>query len=169
MLVDLPGGWKDPTNHEFVYHLRNALGQSGTEAPLRVYRGVYLAHINFNHEIGHLIKNDWPSFTGGTDWTDFDYRNDDLFNSYGVVDHWTQLPLKRLDGDDRPLLVFLGRHAKADQSPRGGWRWHKWGPYLGVFREQAAAHEYLYDTPDVVEVWSYQVVELKPEVGRIEK
>lgn len=158
MLKDLPANWKLPQD-VYVQMLRSLatahIDQGHTDwRPTRVYPGVYLAHINFDKEIDDLIVNRWPSF---------DFEIADWFNAYGVVDSWTQLPLTYLESDPRNLLVFLGRHTKAEQPAEGGWRWHKWGPYLGIFREQVKQNEYLHDTPDVVEVWSYQTVEIRVE------
>jgi len=148
MLKDLPEDWRAP-HEQFLVMLRELSGGYQSE-PVRVYRGVYLAHINFDKELDAtgLLVNHWPEI-------------DPRVSCFGVVDHWTQLPLNLLERDKRKLLVFLGRHTKAEQSERDGWRWHKWGPYLGVFKEQVAENEYLYDTPDVIEVWSYQIVEVR--------
>jgi hypothetical protein len=59
MLVGLLGRWQDPATYEFTYHLRTALRQNVADPP-RVHHGVYLARINLNYEICHLIKNDRP-------------------------------------------------------------------------------------------------------------
>lgn len=156
MLTDLPAGWSTP-NDPFIHALKSLLELTNVPT-LRVHRGVYLAYTNYDHEIRDLILDDWPPFDA------FGYGTENYFNCYGVVDHWTQLPLKDLDTDSRHLLIYLARHAKSEQPSDGGWRWHKWGPYLGVFQEQVAAHEYLHDTPDVVEVFSYRIVELREAV-----
>lgn len=154
MLRDLPPNWTS-ANDPFIAALRRAFSHFGTpDEPVRVYRGVYEAHINFDKEIERLVTGRWPEFPNfpGHDW----------FSCFGVVDHWSQLPIKQLDADPRSLLVFLGRHVRAEQPERGGWRWHKWGPYLGVHApENSTEYEYLYDATDVVEVWSYCVVEVR--------
>lgn len=155
MLRDLPEGWKPPNapNDPFIALLRDTLASDAPATPTRVHRGIYEAHINFDKEIEDLIVEQWVDFSM---WGDSD------FYSYGVVDHWSQLPLARLDDDERNLLVYLGRHARADQPEHGGWRWHKWGPYLGVHTPETSTNfEYLYDATDVVEVWSYQIVVIK--------
>lgn len=159
-LKDLPEGWKSPDDL-FIYALRAAFGdRDGASGPTRVYRGVYEAHINFDKEISNLIVDQWPSIRYGDN---YDWSQGDTFSSFGVVDHWTQLPLQLLDEPQHGnLLVYLGRHRRADQPESGGWRWHKWGPYLGVHSpETSTEYEYLYDAIDVVEVWSYCVVEVK--------
>jgi hypothetical protein len=40
----------------------------------------------------------------------------------------------------------------------GGWRWHKWGPYIGT---QEPKCEYIHDEPEIEEVFTYHVYELK--------
>lgn len=163
MLIDLPGNWHKVGSRHPYPRMYDEIARSmgGRADPLRVYRGIYETHLNFEHEIENLIADHWPSFALG-----MGVGRDDWFNSYGVVDHWTQLPLKVLDEDPRPLLVYLARHRREDQ-PEYGWRWHKWGPYLGV-HEGATDYEYLRDALDVVEVFSYCIVELKPQ-GEDEK
>lgn len=151
MLTDLPLRWYDARRDGD----RALIGLIYDQLePVRVHRGVYLTHLNFHNEIHDLVMHNYPGFNPSDGY-------DPFFCDYGVVDHWTQLPIARLDADDRHFLVYLTRHAKAEQPERYGWRWHKWGPYLGVFKAQAADHEYLYDTPDVIEVFSYHVVELR--------
>lgn len=147
MLVDLPKGWEQGSpDYRHV----------GFEPPRRIVQGVYLAHLNFGNEIGPVLADQYPTLVlpngqGAADW----------FSFYGVVDHWQQLPLDVLRNDSRPLLVYLTEHVKADQPARFGWRWHKWGPYLGV--HDIEGYEYLYDTPTVERVYSYHVVELRSQ------
>lgn len=43
-------------------------------------------------------------------------------------------------------VVVMNLVTKASQPARGGWRWHKWGPYLGKLSPQC---EYLYDEPEI--------------------
>lgn len=162
MLRDLPSDWSPPTDewHTMLRSLSedSNLHPGGRSRPVRLYRGIYLSHINFNHELEGLITNDWPEFPA-TECDDWEVGGS-WFNCYGVVDHFSQLPLRRLEEDPRNLIVLTSSHRRDRQPESGGWRWHKWGPYLGVFREQVDDHEYLYDTPDVVEVFSYRIHEV---------
>lgn len=161
-LKDLPEGWTSPDD-PFIYMLRAAFSDVGTRLPTRVYRGVYEAHINFDKEIQDLIVDQWPAMNDNSiEWDRWIAYTDNPAASYGVVDHWSQLPLQALDADPRNLLVYLGLHRRADQPERGGWRWHKWGPYLGVHSpETSTDFEYLHDAIDVVEVWTYHIVEVR--------
>lgn len=163
MLKDLPANWESPSDSWFRMLRRITEGVSDPQVtPLRVYRGIYVSHLNFDHEIENMIAESYPDFSS---WNWAASHSPDEFYSYGVVDHWTQLPLEFLEQDERSLLVTLTRHVRADQPAAGGWRWHKWGPYYGVFQEQVAQTEYLYDTPDVTEVYSFHVFELHAEVA----
>lgn len=131
--------------------------QEGRRLGHRVYQGVYVTHLNFHWDIRHLIREEYPEFgiiPGHSGW----------LNSYGVCDHWTQLPLRRLEDDPRKLLVYLTPIVKALQPASHGWRWHKWGPYIGV--HDIEGYEYLADTPDVAEVYVYHIVEVIDERSR---
>lgn len=85
------------------------------------------------------------------------------YESYGVCDHWSQILTKfrHIQTSVIPYVVRVTVVYKKDQPESGGWRWHKWGPYIGAFRSQADKHEYLYDTPDVEKVFTYEVHEVK--------
>ena len=45
------------------------------------------------------------------------------------------------------FLISMMPVRKKDQPERDGWRWHKWGPYIGT---QNPKHEYLYDESDEI-------------------
>jgi len=60
-----------------------------------------------------------------------------------------------------PYLIRVAPVRKAEQPAYGGWRWHKWGPYIGAFKDHAKRSEYLYDTLEVEEVFVYEVHEMR--------
>jgi len=87
---------------------------------------------------------------------------DDL-NSYGVCDSPEQFITAfkdRLAADERTFFVTFTHVAKEpdNKGQGGGWRWHKWGPYIGV---GTSTREYLDDEdgfPDGVYVYHvYQI------------
>lgn len=93
---------------------------------------------------------------------DFDrsYPEFPTLQSFGVVDSPEQLYEKfgaELVADHRPLCVML-THVQKEPGNRGqggGWRWHKWGPYVGAGNPTA---EYLDDEDGFGEgVWCYHV------------
>lgn len=75
---------------------------------------------------------------------------------YGVIDYPTQLVEKfpGLATYPMALLIAVVRIARDDQPPSGGWRWHKWGDYLG---DKTPTCEYIHDEPDINEVWTFHV------------
>lgn len=79
-------------------------------------------------------------------------------NSYGVVDSPEQL-LEMYDfhADPRKFFICLTPMFKGEQPSDGGWRWHKWGPYIGIHTPTC---EYLYDEPEIDVVWVYHIRQL---------
>ena len=80
--------------------------------------------------------------------------------SYGVCDTAEQFMSKfgdLLKEDPRHLVVSFTEVRKADQESHGGWRWHKWGAYVGEKEPQC---EYLYDEPVIESVYCYHVYDV---------
>lgn len=64
---------------------------------------------------------------------------------FGVCDKPEQFLSKyktNLENDSRNLFIVFEHIDKASQPASGGWRWHKWGPYIGTGKPKC---EYLYD------------------------
>ena len=82
------------------------------------------------------------------------------YRDYGVCDHYTQIleQFPQLLTSPRRFVVSVTPLEKSQQSPRGGWRWHKWGPYIGT---QTPTTEYLYDEPEIEKVYVFHVYELE--------
>lgn len=103
-------------------------------------RSLYESKINFR---------DWPEEMGG------------LVNSYGVADNVEQV-LEHfkavVDNPEVEIALEFTVIRKKDQPADGGWRWHKWGEYIGTHEIQ---HEYLYDEEGVEEVMVYHVYPVK--------
>ena len=109
--------------------------------------------------------------TNELDRADYDY-------CYGVCDDYTQLlelPVPQTvlvdpeDDADRwntrvqaarmihgpdPVTVFVVEIRRDTQPKEGGWRWHKWGTYIGKHEPQ---HEYLYDEEGIDRVFTFSV------------
>jgi hypothetical protein len=82
--------------------------------------------------------------------------------SYGVCDNYEQVLsyIPELKTKENHYVVFLTSMKKKHQPPRDGWRWEKWGEYIGVQDSQA---DYLYDEPVIEEVFVYHVCEVIPK------
>lgn len=82
-------------------------------------------------------------------------------NCYGICDNYEQLvnklPKKILD-EGRDFVISLTSICRKDQPSRDGFRFHKWGPYIG---EQDIRSEYLYDNEHIDEVFVFHIYELK--------
>ncbi len=117
----------------------------------RLYEGVY--------------RSNWWNFElefRGRQYFEFDYPKSlpDDFSCYGVCDSPEQLMEKlpnTVKSGPKFYVVSMVRLRK-DEQEEGGWRWHKWGEYIGTQNPQC---EYLKDEPDIEEVWTYHVYELR--------
>lgn len=86
---------------------------------------------------------------------------DDTMPEYGVCDSAQNLldVWGTYDDPVREYVVFLTEVVRAEQPPRDGWRWHKWGPYIGAHDPK---HEYLFhETID--RVYVYHIYERRAE------
>lgn len=83
------------------------------------------------------------------------------FSSYGVCDNYSQIIEQykdKLNDPNKKFCIILSTVRKADQPEYGGWRWHKWGEYIGTKNPQC---EYLYDEDDDIElVYCYHIYEI---------
>lgn len=77
---------------------------------------------------------------------------------YGVCDSYQQLLEKCpiIESSDREYIVTFFQVDRSDQEEEGGWRWHKWGDYIG---DQEITMEYIYDEPEIERVYCYQIYE----------
>jgi hypothetical protein len=78
--------------------------------------------------------------------------------SYGVCDSLEQLKAKcpELSDPNRKFVVTLSEVRKDEQPREGGWRWHKWGDYIG---EHEIKHEYLADEEGIDRVFCFHIYE----------
>lgn len=117
-----------------------------------VMTGIYACeHFNFDMEFTdeHLR----PSELNYPDFQDF--------NCYGVCDSAEQLmsclPNEVINGETA-YVISITQINKADEPEQHGWRWHKWGPYIGVHEPQC---EYIADEPEIETVYCYHIYKVK--------
>ena len=88
-------------------------------------------------------------------------RLDSEYNCYGVCDSIDDI-LKAIpllvDSLDREFFITLKPILRENESSEGGWRWHKWGDYIGT---QNPEHEYIYDDKHIDKVYCYHIYEKK--------
>lgn len=84
---------------------------------------------------------------------------------YGVADNVTQIldyiDIIKKEGQVNldNAIIAIDFHYKKNQPADGGWRWHKWGRYIGKYH---ISHEYLYDE-DITMVISWEILNLQPK------
>lgn len=111
--------------------------------------GIYLCgHWNF-HDIV-VDKFDDLCYFGN------DYDQGNYIGVYGVCDNYQQVinkcPLLLEENHDYCIsLVPVFRNKQPEQ---GGWRYHKWGDYIG---NQNPQHEYLYHDKHIDLVYTYHI------------
>jgi hypothetical protein len=84
-------------------------------------------------------------------------RREDVI--YGVADNAAQIKshIAYLKDDPRPFIVAMTPVYKSLQPKQGGWRWHKWGQYIGTKSRQC---EYIADEPEIDMVFCFSVIYL---------
>lgn len=168
MLVDLKTA--TATADEEQLWVVRALGEPLTLT--RHGRGLYEGGVNSHHAFADVIRDEWPF----DPWPAQNATDDELrafideyrrridedgwpYASYGVSDSLPQVVERYpvLETDPRPLVV-IGSVVRRDEQPEyGGWRWHKWGPYVG---NHEPAYEYLYDEVGIDQVWVWHIYEV---------
>ena len=103
------------------------------------------------YEVGHFGGSHFPG--------PYDQYPENLsVECYGVCDSPEQLLEKcpEIETSDRGFIVTFHHLKRAEQPKDGGWRWSKWGEYIG---EQHPSCEYLADEPKIEEVYIYHIHE----------
>lgn len=136
------------TNHKSFY-------------PDEVLTGIYvLGHWNFDsilERLGYKVDS-YPHIL-----IEPSREEDDISIApvVGVCDSPMQLFEKykdiALNHPNRKFVVAMVPLNKADQPKEGGWRWRKWGEYIG---EQKPVMEYLADEPVIETVYTFHIYEI---------
>jgi hypothetical protein len=136
MLIDEPR----VTRPDPILAMMSAL--EGRAYSKRIQQGVY--------EVGHFGSSD---FLRGYD----SYPNLSV-GAYGVCDDIANLLEKcpELEAEGREFVVCLTKIDADEQPDSGGWRWHKWGEYIGAGEPST---EYIHDEPSLRQVFVYHIYE----------
>lgn len=148
MLVDPKFARHDP-----ILAIVAAMNGGGV-SPERLGLGLYLAgHWNVG-DITDKIRDRWK---------EEDWEHEFPFPEYGVADTPQQILEKfpEIESCPEPVFVSCVKIVRADQPIEGGWRWHKWGRYIGDHEPKC---EYLaHEDPSIAEVYTFHVHELQPD------
>lgn len=162
LLIDLP-----PLTEQ---HPINAI--LGSPVPKAIARGVYQSGLSLDHDLkasGYRIDTSpfheaaWRPVWDVEPGTDERRAALDAAyaapHDYGVCDNWEQITERwpEILTSERRFVIGMTEIRRADQPERGGWRWHKWGEYVGTHEPQ---HEYLADEEGIESVWVFQIIEV---------
>ncbi len=114
-------------------------------APRWLKRGVY---VNCGFNFYNAIRDE--SFEH--------FFDDDTVPAFGVADSIEQFMDKfraTLEASPNEYAVGFTEVRRVDQPLEGGWRWHKWGPYIGT---KTPTCEYLHDEPEIESVMTFSVI-----------
>jgi hypothetical protein len=118
------------------------------------------------YRTGHFGSSHWPTCSyrekRWNHYPEFEQGDEGPYRGcYGVCDNLQQVLdlYPELEAPDRKFLIQLTEVRRENQSPEGGWRWHKWGPYIGTFKSE---HEYLYHEVGIEAVLVFHLYELVP-------
>jgi len=119
----------------------------------KVRDGVYYTAPNANHSFSDLIDHDRLCFPADGDLWQFR-------PTYGVADTAEQV-LAHVEPEkiNTPCVITLTPVFRHHQPEQDGWRWCKWGEYIGTRVSQA---DYLYDEPEIDMVLLWHLWPLNP-------
>lgn len=136
-------------NNPELMSILSLIGQGGT--PEQLETGIFIS----------------PSFSFGNSIGDnhdeyFNFHSDgEYLGSYGVCDTVDQVKekyAKWLNDPELKFCVSFTKVIKSEQPPSDGWRWCKWGEYIGTKESKC---EYIYDEEDdIQEVYCYHIYQL---------
>jgi hypothetical protein len=108
---------------------------------IRIDRGVYLGCFGWGINF-HNLMSGFSAFKP-------EYSED--YESFGVADNLSQILEYGKKYIDHPTIMYVLSLAIITKEGQGdgGWRWHKWGDYIG---KKHPCREYLADEPEIEEV-----------------
>lgn len=104
--------------------------------------GIYWSGLNFGFNFFEETSNSKLKFEN-----EFWYDDTSNIGSYGVADNLDQIKKyykQQIEDPDKKYFISVTPifQEKEHSGEGGGWRWHKWGPYIGDLNPQ---YEYLDD------------------------
>ncbi len=170
MLVKLTPGSRDPRMAQVL----NAISENRIDH-IEIMPGVYeVGHWNpeyiFREKLSDVEDRDYSQPFDFTTYMQKERERRDKFNElykeygikyrefseYGVCDNPMQILARwpHLVYSEEKYAITCVKIRKEDQSDWGGWRWHKWGEYIGVRHPK---REYIYDEPVIRQVFTFHI------------
>ena len=123
---------------------------------LSSFKGVYIADLNCEGFLKRLATNKLVDM--------YDSNASMYFQSYGVCDNASQaieyyelLEKEGIANKEDKYVILMTPFFKEKEPEYGGWRWHKWGPYIGIQNKQC---EYLHDEEDIEMIYAFQIQQM---------
>lgn len=131
--------------------------------------GVYLGGFDLEHTIelltdfkasgSSMLRHDGEpiQFT----FENYQIYGDNIIETHGVADNIEQIKERFKSAIDHPtnkIVISVTEIRREDEPEYGGWRWHKWGEYIGTKQPTC---EYLHDEKDIDSVFCFQILWLK--------
>jgi hypothetical protein len=170
MLLDLkPKGSlvthaKDKDFDEFIEGMVSVFSSSAKT----IEPGIYLTGFNFS-PLSYFDFSEVSDNPKIEEYDSFNYcRGDDFKSQYGVADNIEQIKnyfKEVIEDTNRKFFITVTPVYQNKLSEGGGWRWHKWGEYIGELNPQC---EYL-DDEDFGADFQYVLVYHLYEVLETEK
>ena len=116
---------------------------------------VYVCGLNENYTLERITDyREVRNFDSPIYWCNYGVAD----NASQVLDYYENYLLTNYSDymNDRKFIITMTPIFKEDQPEYGGWRWHKWGQYIGDFIPQC---EYLYDEQGIDYVWVFTILE----------
>ena len=120
------------------------------------FDGVYVCNLNSNYDIEVLTNyKEKENFNSPIYWWNYGVCD----NASQVLDYYDALYKEHTDYmKDKKFVILLTPMIRKEQPEWGGWRWHKWGQYIGKFEPKC---EYLHDEIGIDYVYCFTILEIE--------
>lgn len=161
---------------------------SNQHPEVKVRDGIYYTGLNPEHNFRDAGLDVYPSYHSGHQegYNMYKYREENQMEwispyliglfyqlamfghtdhiNHGLCDNPDQILAKwpHLETSKQKHFITLTPIYKSDQSPSGGFRFHKWGTYIG---EHELQYEYLYDEEEIDIIYVFHIHTLKVGSG----
>jgi len=134
-----------------------ANNQLNLKSAKEIHEGVYQADLNFKHTIDYSTDYRVISKSG---YIIDDDDNERYVSWCGVCDDFRQVVLHvpELLVNSNHYVISLTSIKRDEQPYSGGWKWSKWGDYIGIHEPK---EEYLAYEDEIDEVFVYHIYEVK--------
>ena len=119
--------------------------------------GVYVCGLNSEYTLERITNyRKVEGFDSPIYWCNYGVAD----NASQVLDYYENYLLTNYSDymNGRKFIITMTPIFKEDQPEYGGWRWHKWGQYIGDFTPQC---EYLYNEQGIDYVWVFTILEIE--------